>query len=574
MDKSEVEEIKKIIEFRYRIAGSMYDGRSLTVEIERFSSYPDSNFNSLADALDRIGFVVFTIKGNPDRLVVIDKPPTKKTDNFIKWILVVATILSVIYVGYTYVSSFVGGTDVPLTLAYSIVLYTLPLFVILGGREIGRFVALHKNGMKYEMPVFIPNPIGIGAMGSLNTRGDSFKNRKAMIETGAYSIIFGLALSLFFYIFGALFTISTIHFSSISHSTSSVGSSMVSQFFLLIGLPGASSLTPLGFAGFVGIIITAYNAIPIGFLDGGLIASSVFGKNAYILSYASIVAIVGFAILYPPILVLAVFALLFGARGPQPLNNMSRISISGKSLTVIAFVILVIGIAPLPLHVPYNTFHTTVSNSDVLIYNNSQKDVSFLLEVNNTGAVTVFPSFGVFPSVAYSVSGVTDSVPPGRSASYNITLYTGKNLSYGYSNYTISVKSGSVLSSATVRILKINVTSAIEFPNQPSRIISVPTYHDVIFDVVSYNSNGRSNSTIKIMSVGGQNLSFLFYPSNITNSSAYISSGFQTLSLGLRINASSTYSFRVEPLTKPDFWYIVAFNSTYQGTYEQIKVTT
>ncbi len=574
MDKSEAEEITKIIEARYRVTDTAYDGKTLTVEIQKFSSYPDEDFNSLSQAMDRLGFVAFTLKGNPDKLVIIDKPHSRRSDHPIKLILLIATILSVVYIGYVYVSAIDGGTNVLLVLGYSLIFYTIPIFLILAAREVGKFVALRKNGMKYQLPVFIPNPIGIGTMGTINSRSDSFRNRKAMVETGTYSLVFGLAISLFFYVFGALFSISTLHFSSISSPSSEIGNSIVSQLFLLGGLPGTSSLTPIGFAGFVGLVITAYNALPLGFLDGGLISSSVFGKNSYLLSYASIIVIVAFGILYPPVLVLAVFALLFGVKGPQPLNNMSKISVSAKSLTVVAFLILLVGIAPLPLHVTYNTFHTTILNPDILIHNSSQKQVSLLLDVNNTGAVTVFPSFGVTPVVPYNISGLSNSIAPGKSSIYRITLSTGDNLSYGFSNYTINVKSGAFVSSATLSILKINVTTAIEFSNLPSRTISIPINHHQEFDLVNYNSMGVKNSSVvRILSVGGQNLSFLFYPSNSTNTSAYISSGFQTMSLGLRINANSPYPFRIDPLTVPEYWYIVAFNSAFQGTYERINVT-
>jgi len=571
MDKTESEQIEKLVCSKYKCVDKNYDGKTLTINVDHLDAYPDNVFDNLSDSIERMGFVAFTVKGNPDSIVILDKPPKRKSDFTVKIALVVATILSIIYVGYTYTSGFIGESNFPTILGYSLILYTMPIITILGSREIGRFVALHKNGMRYQFPVFIPNPLGMGAMGSLNSRSDSFKNRKVMIETGAYSLIFGLLISMFFYIFGALFTISSLHFNSISNSTSSIGSSLISQVFLFGGLPISSSLTPIGFAGFVGLIITAYNALPLGFLDGGLISSGIFGKNSYILSYVSVVVIVGFAILYPPVLVLAVFALLFGAKGPQPLNNLSHISMSGKSLTVIAFVVLVIGIAPLPLHVPYNTFHVSVPDPDVLIYNSSQQEVNFTLSLNNTGAVTVFPSFGVTPTIKYDVSGISDSVLPGKQSFYQITIFTGKNLSYGFSNYTIAVKSGSAQSSTNVRVLRINVTSAVEFPNIVSRIINIPVYKEKSFVVTSY-SNSNANSTIRIMSVGGQNLSFLFFPSNKSSTSAYVSSGFQVLTLNLVINASSSYTFRVEPLTKPDYWYIVAFNSTFSGTYEEIQV--
>ena len=209
MDKTESEQIEKLVCSKYKCVDKNYDGKTLTIDIDHLDSYPDNVFDGLSDAVERMGFVAFTVKGNPDSIVILDKPPKRKSDFTVKIALVVATILSVIYVGYTYTSAFIGGSNFPTILGYSLILYTMPILTILASREIGRFVALHKNGMRYQFPVLIPNPLGMGAMGSLNSRSDPFKNRKVMIETGAYSLIFGLLISMFFYIFGALFTISS-----------------------------------------------------------------------------------------------------------------------------------------------------------------------------------------------------------------------------------------------------------------------------------------------------------------------------------------------------------------------------
>ena len=109
MDKTESEQIEKLVCSKYKCVDKTYDGKTLTINIDHLDSYPDNVFDNLSDAVERMGFVAFTVKGNPDSIVILDKPPNRKSDSTVKIALVVATILSIIYVGYTYTSAFIGG---------------------------------------------------------------------------------------------------------------------------------------------------------------------------------------------------------------------------------------------------------------------------------------------------------------------------------------------------------------------------------------------------------------------------------------------------------------------------------
>jgi membrane-associated protease RseP (regulator of RpoE activity) len=80
---------------------------------------------------------------------------------------------------------------------------------------------------------------------------------------------------------------------------------------------------PLGFAGWIGLLVTSLNLIPVGQLDGGHIAYAVFGKKAKVVSRVALIALLGLGIWASRTwLVWAVLLLvLLGTKHPPPLDH-------------------------------------------------------------------------------------------------------------------------------------------------------------------------------------------------------------------------------------------------------------
>lgn len=119
-------------------------------------------------------------------------------------------------------------------------------------------------------------------------------------------------------------------------------------FARLIPSPDDVLIHPTGFAGWVGLLVTGFNLLPAGQLDGGHVARAVLGPNMKWASYASVVAMVGLSYFFTGWLVLAVILLVLGIRHPPPLNDKTLLDTRRKVLAALVLAILVVSFIPIP----------------------------------------------------------------------------------------------------------------------------------------------------------------------------------------------------------------------------------
>jgi membrane-associated protease RseP (regulator of RpoE activity) len=121
---------------------------------------------------------------------------------------------------------------------------------------------------------------------------------------------------------------------------------------LLLGdIPAQRDLLihPMAFAGWFGLLATAFNLFPIGQLDGGHILYAVLGKKAYYAGVASVVALALLGILFwEGWLLWALIATLIGLRHP-PIFEEERLDRRRKLLAAVALLIFFLSFVPAPL---------------------------------------------------------------------------------------------------------------------------------------------------------------------------------------------------------------------------------
>jgi membrane-associated protease RseP (regulator of RpoE activity) len=114
-------------------------------------------------------------------------------------------------------------------------------------------------------------------------------------------------------------------------------------------LNGDLLLSPLAFAGLLGLLVTALNLLPIGQLDGGHIARSMFGTRAG--GWISQVFMFGLflmAFFNPQYLFWALIVFFIARRVAPPMNDVTRIGTGRILLGILAFVILALILLPTP----------------------------------------------------------------------------------------------------------------------------------------------------------------------------------------------------------------------------------
>jgi membrane-associated protease RseP (regulator of RpoE activity) len=108
----------------------------------------------------------------------------------------------------------------------------------------------------------------------------------------------------------------------------------------------------LAFAGWIGLLVTAINLLPIGQLDGGHIAYALIGRRHRIVARLAVAALIPLGIfLWEGWLLWAVLGVVFGLDHPPCLDDRPL----GREAVlpgVVAVAILVLCFMPVPVSIP------------------------------------------------------------------------------------------------------------------------------------------------------------------------------------------------------------------------------
>ncbi|MEM3341360.1 MAG: site-2 protease family protein, partial [Thermoplasmata archaeon] len=153
---------------------------------------------------------------------------------------------------------------------------------------------------------------------------------------------------------------------------------------------GTYAVHPTAFAGWVGFLTTALNLLPIGQLDGGHIAKTIFGPKSKAISLLTIAFVLFFSwsIGDYSYLFFIVLVMFLGLDHPPPLNDITQLEMGRKLLAVGAAIMLIVCYVPAPFktvsieHIPAvdADFHNSVQGNVLAGLN-----ISFDVDIKNTG---------------------------------------------------------------------------------------------------------------------------------------------------------------------------------------------
>jgi len=206
-------------------------------------------------------------------------PAKKKKKLRTNIILFVITILTTLAAG-----ALMEGFNIfqnPL-LIYNGLPFSVTLLLILGVHEFGHYSFAQKHNVDATLPYFIPAPTFIGTFGAFIKMRSPIQSKKALIEIGAAGPIAGFIVAV-----PALFI--GLHLSEIKTVTEAaggieLGDSLLTWLAAKIMYPNLAAdqeimLSSVGFAAWIGLLVTMLNLIPLGQLDGGHIAYAILGDS-------------------------------------------------------------------------------------------------------------------------------------------------------------------------------------------------------------------------------------------------------------------------------------------------------
>jgi membrane-associated protease RseP (regulator of RpoE activity) len=232
--------------------------------------------------------------------------------------------------------------------------YSVAVILILLGHELGHYFMSRRYGIRATLPFFLPFPLPpFGTLGAVIRMESVVSSRKALFDVGVAGPLMSLCLSIPAIAIGLKLS-DVIPLSQVGEGATHLADPLffsVLQWLVMEEVPENHEilLHPIGYAGWVGLFVTALNLLPVGQLDGGHIVYSLFGKRSRTIFFITL-SVMGFITVFynPGWLLLLILIILFGFRHPPPLDDETPLGRKRKVIGGIMFLSFFFSFTPTP----------------------------------------------------------------------------------------------------------------------------------------------------------------------------------------------------------------------------------
>ena len=262
--------------------------------------------------------------------------------------------------------------------------FAASLLAILLAHEFGHYLAARFHKTAVTLPYFLPFPGSpFGTLGAFIQLKEPPKNRRVLLDIGLAGPLAGLAVAIPILLFGLAISQVTqlpsttrlaanqvLEGNSILYlagkflvtgkllpepvSYGGVGPLVYWLRYFFFGLPTPFGgldvqLSPVAWAGWAGLLVTALNLIPAGQLDGGHLLYVLLGKRASRLLPYLIVALVGLGLVWTGWWLWAALIFFLGRTHAQPMDEITPLDATRKALAVFGLLVFLLTFTPVPL---------------------------------------------------------------------------------------------------------------------------------------------------------------------------------------------------------------------------------
>lgn len=295
--------IEQAIQALSRVAIIEKRGRMPDGEVVFYRLLETASEDADREVLSEIDLETSFFRKDARAYVFLRERPLKKAHHLTRThiLLFLATVLSTLAAGALLSGYNIMQNPVAIFKGWP---FSMTLMGILGIHELGHYIFARRHRVDVSPPYFIPLPppiTYIGTLGAVIRMRGPIPNRLALLEIGAAGPIAGFVVAVPAIFLGLY--LSTI--TQIEDAGFFLGESLLLKAATLIMFPNLGQgqdvlLHPVGFAAWIGLLVTMLNLLPLAQLDGGHIAYALLGERQEWLGKAIFIALIPMGILLSP----------------------------------------------------------------------------------------------------------------------------------------------------------------------------------------------------------------------------------------------------------------------------------
>jgi membrane-associated protease RseP (regulator of RpoE activity) len=230
--------------------------------------------------------------------------------------------------------------------------FSVPFLGFLTAHEFGHYFAARWHGLRPSLPYFIPFPLPLtGSLGAVIVFRGHFPDRRVLFDFAAGGPVAGFVVAVVALALGLSW--SPVEALPADFRGDWLAEPLMFQWLAHVFAPAAPAgtslnLHPTAFAGWLGLLFTMMNLVPIGQLDGGHITYAVLRRGSRWVTIASFAALAAFIlaldawswIVWTGVLMVLLY--LFGWEHPPALDDELPLDVprlAGVALVVAIFVV-------------------------------------------------------------------------------------------------------------------------------------------------------------------------------------------------------------------------------------------